>query len=49
VALDWADQGLDFADALHLAGSLVIGDFATFDVKLEKRAESLPGINIVQP
>jgi predicted nucleic-acid-binding protein len=33
-ALDWADAGMDFADALHLAGSSHCASFASFDRKL---------------
>ena len=37
-ALDAFDQGLDFADALHLARSARASGFATFDQRLAKRA-----------
>ncbi len=33
-ALDWFEQGMDFADALHLASSDDCEAFATFDRKL---------------
>lgn len=46
-ALDGFQQGLDFADALHLAGSRRAGRFATFDKKLLKRAEKLTDIELV--
>jgi predicted nucleic-acid-binding protein len=46
-ALDGFEQGLDFADALHLAGSRRAGRFATFDKKLIKRAEKLTDIELV--
>ncbi len=46
-ALDGFEQGLDFADALHLAGSRRAGKFATFDRKLIKRAETLTDIELV--
>lgn len=46
-ALDSFEQGLDFADALHLAGSRHAGRFATFDRKLIKRAEKLTDIELV--
>jgi predicted nucleic-acid-binding protein len=49
LALDWADAGLDFADALHLASAMCTGRFATFDHKLKKRADSLHGIEVVEP
>jgi predicted nucleic-acid-binding protein len=41
VALDAFDQGLDFADALHLARSARASCFATFDQRLAKRANGL--------
>lgn len=41
VALDAFDQGLDFADALHLARSSRASRFATFDRRLAKRAAGL--------
>jgi predicted nucleic-acid-binding protein len=41
VALDAFDQGLDFADALHLARSTRASSFATFDQRLAKRARGL--------
>ncbi len=40
-ALDAFDQGLDFADALHLARSSRASAFATFDQRLAKRAKSV--------
>ncbi len=40
-ALDAFDQGLDFADALHLARSSRASTFATFDQRLAKRAKSV--------
>ena len=46
-ALDGFEQELDFADALHLAGSRRAGRFATFDKKLIKRAEKLTDIELV--
>lgn len=46
-ALNGFEQGLDFADALHLASSLRAGRFATFDRKLIKRAEKLTDIELV--
>jgi predicted nucleic-acid-binding protein len=42
-ALDWYEEGLDFADALHLASSGAAPHFATFDRKLLKRAKGLVG------
>jgi predicted nucleic-acid-binding protein len=41
MALDAFDQGLDFADALHMARSSRASGFATFDQRLAKRAKDL--------
>lgn len=49
LALDWADEGLDFADALHLASSLAVGRFATFDAKLKNLAKHIRGFDIEEP
>ncbi len=49
-ALDNFDQGLDFADALHLARSARASAFATFDKRLAKRAKALgllPGVELL--
>ncbi|CRI63685.1 conserved hypothetical protein [Thiocapsa sp. KS1] len=46
-ALDWHEQGMDFADALHLAGSTKAIEFATFDEKLIKLAQRLQAKGIV--
>ncbi len=40
-ALDGLDQGLDFADALHLSRSARAASFTTFDQGLAKRAKRL--------
>jgi predicted nucleic-acid-binding protein len=37
-ALDWYQQDLDFADALHLASKAKAANFLSFDQKLVKRA-----------
>ncbi len=37
-ALNWSEQGLDFADALHLAKSYPAHRFLTFDEKFAKRS-----------
>lgn len=39
--LGWYEQGLDFADALHLAQSDADDHFASFDAKLAQRAAKL--------
>ncbi|RKT44996.1 type II toxin-antitoxin system VapC family toxin [Thiocapsa rosea] len=46
-ALDWHEQGMDFADALHLAGSTKAIEFATFDEKLIQLAQRLQAKGIV--
>ena len=37
-ALQWCEDGMDFADALHLASSQNSSKFATFDKQLKKSA-----------
>ncbi len=46
-ALDWSSQGLDFADALHLASAGKAKRFATFDRKLAKQAKRLTALEIL--
>ncbi|SDW00119.1 type II toxin-antitoxin system VapC family toxin [Thiocapsa roseopersicina] len=46
-ALDWHEQGMDFAEALHLAGSTKAIEFATFDEKLIQLAQRLQAKGIV--
>ncbi len=41
--IGWHRQGLDFADALHLANSQQHEKFVTFDSKLVKKAEGFTG------
>lgn len=40
-ALSWYAEGVDFADALHLALSAEASEFKTFDQQLAKRAAAL--------
>ncbi len=40
-ALKWHEQGMDFADALHLAGAVACDAFLTFDRRLAKAAARL--------
>ena len=40
-ALEWLEQGMDFADALHLARTTHCDAFVTFDRKFANRAEAL--------
>lgn len=48
-ALEWHRQGLDFADALHLAASRGQNSFLTFDGKLIKKAHGLAGCRVELP
>jgi len=48
-ALDWAEQGLDVADALHLASAGSSMPFATFDQSLVRRAKRFTTSEIVVP
>lgn len=46
----WYEQGMDFADALHLACSLHTDSFASFDKKLIKKATGLnTGVALIEP
>jgi predicted nucleic-acid-binding protein len=47
-ALEACSNGMDFADALHLAASLQTDRFATFDQALSKKAQRLPDTVLVQ-
>lgn len=46
-ALQWHEEGIDFADALHLSGSAGAERFATFDEKLVKAAKKLGAVRVV--
>jgi predicted nucleic-acid-binding protein len=48
-ALDWTAGGMDFADALHLAGSNACDSFLSFDRKLIKAAKGKPAIPVTAP
>lgn len=48
-AIDLARDGLDFADALHLAASQECGQFATFDAAFVKRAKGMTGCTVRKP
>lgn len=45
-ALDWFAAGMDFADALHLAGAAGAERFATFDRKLAASAKKIAATNV---
>ena len=47
IALDGYEQGLDFADALHLASSGKAECFATFDQKMGKQVGKLQAMKIL--
>lgn len=46
-ALAWFKDGLDFADALHLASVARATPFATFDRKLARAASRLAGVETI--
>ena len=46
-AIGMMSNGIDFADALHLASSGTAERFATFDAKLVKRARGLSPVDVV--
>ncbi len=48
-ALMWYSNGLDFADALHLASSQPCKSFLTFDHKFVRKAKGLSKCNVKEP
>jgi len=49
-ALAWHQQGMDFADALHLTCSLSASEFVSFDKRLINKAIALNiGIKVIEP
>lgn len=46
-ALDWAERGMDFADALHLGGAEGCSSFVTFDRKLAKAATAESATKVI--
>ena len=48
-ALRWYQEGLDFADALHLASSAKADRFATFDRDFVKKASKLGSVDVFKP
>ena len=48
-ALGWMDDGLDFADALHLAKASACAAFVSFDKRLARAAARLDGIKVKAP
>lgn len=50
LALDWFAAGMDFADALHLAGALDRCDvFMTFDRQFARIAETRVAVEVAEP
>ena len=47
--LQWHENGLDFADAFHLAQSQHCSAIYTFDNKFVKRGKGLSGCEVQQP
>jgi predicted nucleic-acid-binding protein len=45
-AIAWHQQGMDFADALHLAGSRHCDSLATFDRKFIKAAKKITNFQV---
>ena len=48
-ALDWAERGMDFADALHLGRADGCSAFVSFDRKLAKVAADLCEVEVTAP
>ena len=48
-AIAWHQQGMDFADALHLAASRHCDSLATFDRKFIKSAKKLTQLKVKEP
>lgn len=48
-AMDWAEAGMDFADALHLAAATECESFLTFDKRFVRSGKRLSGIPVTAP
>jgi predicted nucleic acid-binding protein len=48
-ALDWMAQGLDFADALHLAKAVGCTAFVSFDQRFAKAADRVSEVKVRAP
>jgi predicted nucleic-acid-binding protein len=48
-AMDWAEAGMDFADALHLAAAGECTGFLTFDRRFRRTERRLGGIPVSAP
>jgi predicted nucleic acid-binding protein len=49
VAISWHGDGLDLADALHLASSREAEKFATFDKSLFRKTGQLSSVHLIAP
>ena len=49
LAITWHKQGLDFADALHLANSQHCKKLYTFDKKMINKTKQLEGCKVLAP
>ena len=47
--LEWHVQGLDFADAFHLANSAILSELVTFDSKFVQRAKGKSSCQVRKP
>jgi predicted nucleic-acid-binding protein len=48
-AMDWADGGMDFADALHLAAAGGCSGFLTFDKRFVRSGARVGGVRVMGP
>jgi predicted nucleic-acid-binding protein len=48
-ALGWAMEGMDFADALHLAAAEGCESFVTFDRGLKRMSERIGSVRVFEP
>ena len=48
-AINWHEQGLDFADAFHLALSQHLSSLKTFDEKFIRKSKGLSGCAVKKP
>lgn len=48
-AISWFEDGLDFADALHLASSKRADKFVTFDRAFARKARNVTALKVIKP
>ena len=48
-AMDWAEEGMDFADALHLAAAAECKRFITFDKRFVRSAARRSSVEVTLP